>query len=514
MTSENTTPRSAHGPLSPESLVDGPWFGKVKEACATRKGARIPRWLFPLGGLLIAGLLFTLGGRWRTVAYIGAGLVLGMVVLEALNPNAAAAIHRGLAKFGQWLGKIVGWIFLVPAYLIVGPVARLLTRVTGPDPLALRAGNNPSFWAWADTEKRRAGQAARMFCAERVAGGRNWLAALLVLGLIGFLAGELVLRFYFGYHNPVLYQSDSHCGFRLRPDQDVVTPRGHVQINNFSMRYHRDVTKEKPAGVFRILMIGDSTLFGGEYLTNSETYAGLVEDRLNARYNAGGQKYEVLPIGTNGWGPQHQLGWVEKFGTFNADLTLVTTPAADVDRPKILVDGTRYMTVKPVLAWQTMFTWACWEGRHWLGTSGGNYYPDEAESMMMIREGVRAFVDLGKLVRKSCPQVMFECLPQISSYGQAALEGRFEENSRYKALLDMLLPDLKAAGFDMTYPITLFKGWKPEDQLFHDGAHLDKKGHDLYADYLISRIVEVSPGFRKYAGLPEPAPAAAAPARP
>jgi hypothetical protein len=429
-----------------------------------------------------------------------------MAILEWVNPKAGRVIHGGLAKFGYGLGRIIGWIFLVPAYCIAGPVARLLTRVMGGDPLALRAGNNPSFWAWADSEKRRGGQASRMFCAERISTGRNWLGALLVLGVIGFVLGELVLRFYFGFHNPVLYQNDSHCGYRVKPGQDIATGRGRVQINNYSMRYHSDVKPQKPAGVFRVLLIGDSTLYGGEYLTNEETYAGLIEERLNKRYGAGGRHYEVLPIGTNAWGPLHQLGWVEKFGTFGSDLTMVTTPAADIDRAKHLLDSTRFMAAKPVLAWQTVATWECWSWRRKLGTTNNDFYQNDAEGMLQLQTGVQAFVNLGKLIRKTCPEVMFETLPQMT-YGQVAVEGRVEKGSSFERLYGMLLPALREAGFDMVYPINLFKGMGNVEKLFHDEAHLDVKGHDIYADYLISRFVAASPGFRKYAGLPELVPA-------
>jgi hypothetical protein len=515
MTPENPAISPATRSLSPETLVDGPWFGRVKEAYAAHKKGKPPRWLFPAVGLAVAGLLFTLGGHWRTVAYIGAAVVLTMTVLELAAPAAAAAVHRGLAIFGQWLGKFIGWIFLVPGYLVVGPAARFLTRVVGGDPLALRAGGHPSFWTWADTEKRRAKQASRMFCAERTVGGRNWLQALFVMALAGFVIGELVLRFYFGYHNPLLYQNDSHCGYRIRPNQDIVTPRGRVQINNHAMRYDRDVSQEKPAGVFRILMIGDSTLFAGEYLTNGQTYAGLVEQRLNKRYGTGGKSYEVLPIGTNAWGPLHQVGWVEKYGTFGADLTIVTTPVGDIDRGKYLLESTRFMAVKPTLAWSTMIAWACWTGRSKFATTGGDYFQSYEEGMMQFKEGSRAFAELGKLIRKTCPEVMFENLPQMTM-GQDALKGTIEENSKFHLVFGMVTKDLRAAGFEMGYPQELFKDRGTMSEIFHDGAHLEKKGHDIYADYLISRIREASPGFRKYAGLPEPlsTTATAAPARP
>jgi hypothetical protein len=101
---------------------------------------------------------------------------------------------------------------------------------------------------------------------------------------------------------------------------------------------------------------------------------------------------------------------------------------------------------------------------------------------------------------------MFETLPQMT-YGQVAVEGRVEKGSSFERLYGMLLPALREAGFDMVYPINLFKGMGNVEKLFHDEAHLDVKGHDIYADYLISRFVAASPGFRKYAGLPELVPA-------
>jgi hypothetical protein len=160
-----------------------------------------------------------------------------------------------------------------------------------------------------------------------------------------------------------------------------------------------------------------------------------------------------------------------------------------------------------------MGTWGCWFGHRRLGDMNGNSFATHEESMNQIRAGIQAFVDLGKLVRKSCPEVIFESLPQMAA-GQVATEGRLEEGSQFKFLFDLLLPEMRAAGFDIGYPMELFKGKGTKKELYHDGAHLEVKGHDIYADYLISRVLAVSAGFRKYAGLPDAAGALAASSAP
>jgi len=50
--------------------------------------------------------------------------------------------------------------------------------------------------------------------------------------------------------------------------------------------------KQKLSGTFRILMIGDSTLYGGSYIDQRELYSRQLEQHL--RNAAGGRRVEIL----------------------------------------------------------------------------------------------------------------------------------------------------------------------------------------------------------------------------
>jgi hypothetical protein len=513
MPDENqTTPSQAI--LSPATLKDGPWFENVREAYAMRvKPAQSPRWLMPVIGFSIAGLLGWLG--WTKTALAGACIVAGLMVLDIAHPATAARIHKALAAFGGWVGQMIGWALLAPLFVIVGPLSRLFTRVLGADPLGRRTKGAPSYWHFCPNERQKMGGTSRMFCVERRAGGgRNWLAALALLGVAGIIAGELILRLWFGFHNPLLYTGDADCGYLPQPHQFIETGRGRVTINNYSMRCPQDVDARKSEGVFRIFMIGDSTLFGGEYLTDEQTYALRLESILNGKYGTGAKRVQVLPMGVNGWGPLHALGYLKSAGTFESDLGIIAMSAANCDRPLTLLDGTRYPVTKPAFAWQVAISKIAWEVNRKIATGGtGDYFPDMAQSGRLAKTGEDAFVELGATMLKTIPEVMQQAIPQIT-YGMDALKGTIETlpGGAPSALpyIERLKPRLAELGIVMDYPTTLFvdKGTKAE--LFHDGAHLEKKGHELFSEYLADRIVRDSKRFRQWAGLDPLTPPSAA----
>ena len=173
-----------------------------------------------------------------------------------------------------------------------------------------------------------------MFATEAASTGRPpaprhggvLLATLFALALLAEGVGRL-----FGFGHPVLYVADPDIGYYPEPSVTLVALRRPVSTNRFGMR-SPDVTKEKPAGTFRILMLGDSTLYGGSYIDQADLYASHVGKRSTSAA-VSPKKVEVLAMGCNGWGPFHERGFVHKFGNFDADLVLIQLPIDDVNRP-------------------------------------------------------------------------------------------------------------------------------------------------------------------------------------
>lgn len=78
------------------------------------------------------------------------------------------------------------------------------------------------------------------------------------------------------------------------PGATGTTGTAPVRINNLGLRDDRDYPKTKPAQCFRVLGIGDSMTFG-KGVAESETYLGVLETRLKARFP--GRCIEVLNAG-------------------------------------------------------------------------------------------------------------------------------------------------------------------------------------------------------------------------
>src|SRR5438045_2429569 len=85
------------------------------------------------------------------------------------------------------------------------------------------------------------------------------LAALVLSALVGLAIVEVALRV-LGFQSPVWYAPDERLGWTLRPGATGWHTReghGYVQVNSAGLR-DREHPIEKPAGVYRVAVLGDS----------------------------------------------------------------------------------------------------------------------------------------------------------------------------------------------------------------------------------------------------------------
>lgn len=89
-----------------------------------------------------------------------------------------------------------------------------------------------------------------------------------------------------------------------------------ISINSHGMRY-REVPLQKPAGVTRVAVLGDSFVWGIG-VSDHDRFTELVENRS-------GGKYELLNFGVSGYGPiQHYLMFEEIVTDFRPEIVLIT----------------------------------------------------------------------------------------------------------------------------------------------------------------------------------------------
>ncbi len=132
------------------------------------------------------------------------------------------------------------------------------------------------------------------------------LTCISILMAVLFL--EIVLRC-LGFSYPSFYRYDKAAGASLRPGAEGLwreEGKGFVKINKHGMRDDREIGKEKPSGVYRIAVLGDS--FAEAFQIDvKDSFWRVLENKLNACTAFGGKKVEVLNFGVSGYSTTQEL---------------------------------------------------------------------------------------------------------------------------------------------------------------------------------------------------------------
>lgn len=430
-------------------------------------------------GLGAAGALALLGHP--SLAVVVGGLAVLFVLLALTWPQGSRRVFALLGAFGKALARGVSYLLLTPVYLLGFSAARLLLFLTGRDPLHLTRDGAVSYWQPSAAPSRKARYISNPFCVRegRARGASLGLWGLLLLVPFFLLLAEATIRLY-GYGVPLLYLSDPLVGYYPAPNQDLKGNFGRyvadLHLNAQSMR-RGAFALHKSAGTTRIFMLGDSTLFGGYKTPDEGIFARRVERLLNEQL---GRPVEVLNMGVNGWGPLHELGYVKRFGTFEADLAVVCLPIGDIMRGLTPIESTPFWTLQnpPALALEELFAHVAWLYREnlYVPAYGGSM---DARAVL----GIEAYVELARLLREKGARVVFAIQPYRASAFDPTLK---KDEQRRVAELRLALV---AAGFDQVwYAQGLFAGKGKPEELYSDDCHLVGPGHALYGDWLAGEL--------------------------
>lgn len=132
------------------------------------------------------------------------------------------------------------------------------------------------------------------------------------------MVNRYVMPFNKGRH--AFFQYDEVLGWTHKPNKTSYFKNARVQINAKGLR-DEDIPYQKPDGEFRMLLLGDSQLFGDGVWTE-ETSASLLEKAFHS--------VQAINAGIIGYGTDQQLLFLKKEGVkYSPDLIIVTLNAYD-----------------------------------------------------------------------------------------------------------------------------------------------------------------------------------------
>jgi lysophospholipase L1-like esterase len=150
------------------------------------------------------------------------------------------------------------------------------------------------------------------------------LAALTAVGLV-----EITLRLGFGLGNPPLYQADERMGYLLAPNQRLRRFGNHIVINEYAMR-SAAIAPLPDAGTLRVFLLGDSLANGNGWTDQSDILSARIAHYTQPSLPKHYDRIEAINASANSWGPRNELAYLERYGTFGAQVLVLLLNTDDL----------------------------------------------------------------------------------------------------------------------------------------------------------------------------------------
>ena len=188
----------------------------------------------------------------------------------------------------------------------------------------------------------------------------RWLRRAAVIGLIALIAGESGAQVVSYLFRQRAMTYDSVVGWRSIPKSELQQDAGygpyHVAINSQGLR-DDEHSFEKPDGVFRIVVLGDSVAFGYGGVEQDEIFTQILQDRLTG--------VEIINLGVPAFSTDQEYLYLKEHGLrYDPDLVLLCMYQDDflptfesfvsaIGRPKgsVCLDGKRLAFRTPEFPW-------------------------------------------------------------------------------------------------------------------------------------------------------------------
>jgi hypothetical protein len=286
------------------------------------------------------------------------------------------------------------------------------------------------------------------------------LGVLSVFLLCATIALECILRLMFGLGNPVLYDSSPIYGYRPLPNQSMKRFHGsEIRINNLGLRadVEWDNKREK-----KILFLGDSVTYGGSYISNSELFSTLAVRGLDG-YLSGN-------AAVNGWGVENVYGLVVETDFTPAEIYVSVFPEGDFYRGLVRFQGLPYFNSKPRFALEEPLLFYLHRVNLRRYVRWSNVAP-KRQVEAVVEKAVMRLKEMDTYLKsKGLKHLIF-----VSPSRNQVFHGEPKD-----PLGRRMLEKYSIRAVYIVDRLSGAESWE-ESKVFHDGVHLEKEGHRVWA---------------------------------
>ncbi len=308
------------------------------------------------------------------------------------------------------------------------------------------------------------------------------LILAVVVGLLVVL--ELLLRWLFGFGNPLIYITDEQIGYLLAPCQQTRRFGNRIEINQYSMRSSA-ITLTRPTSMLRVLLVGDSIANGGWWTNQTDTLSAMLTRQLQSTItDTGFNQVEVLNASANSWGPRNELAYLQRFGTFEALVVVLLINTDDLFGTlptSVPVGRDRYYPKsKPPLALIEAFTDLVLPYQPPPEMAAVNAEPGDR-----VGFNLEAIAQVQSIVNSAGAQFLLAMTPLVRETGES---GPLDYESIARQRLTEFTQRKKITYLDF---LSLFNDTQQPESLYRDNIHLSSQGNQLVCDAIGREIQQL-----------------------
>jgi GDSL-like Lipase/Acylhydrolase family len=155
---------------------------------------------------------------------------------------------------------------------------------------------------------------------------RKFAVRIAVTTMILLVAAELVCRFAIGLGDPPVYQVDEKLEYLLQPSKTYYRFHRRFSVNHYSMRADDFPPEKSSPNELRVIVVGDSIIYGGVLIDQSEIDTEILKRDLQQQF---GRPVVVGNASAKSWGPPNELAYLQRYGTLDADVVVLELSSHD-----------------------------------------------------------------------------------------------------------------------------------------------------------------------------------------